>query len=89
MVMIEFIFLQKQVSRIISISDNIKIISNDVKNIAILGRIPFVGVKDIITNEELGTTVDSKILSGITGEAGFKVYYSANGEATKDFFATD
>ncbi len=61
---------------------------NSVSNIVILGRIPFKGVKDIATGAELGTNVDTKLLSKITTLDGndddFKFYYSTNGEATKD-----
>ena len=60
----------------------------EISNLAILGRIPFKGVKDVISGEELNTTVDSKLLSTISqddrNEVAFKVYYSENEEATKD-----
>ena len=61
---------------------------NVVNNVSILGRIPFEGVKDIETGEDLGTTVDSKLVSGLVSDerngAAFNIYYSENGEATKD-----
>ncbi len=61
---------------------------NKVSNLAILGRIPFKGVKDIATQDDLGTTLDTKLVSGIVSDehnkTEFKVYYSENGEATKD-----
>ena len=61
---------------------------NVVSDFCILGRIPFKGVKDIKTDEDLGTTVDTRLVSGIVADekntASFKVYYSENGEATKD-----
>lgn len=61
---------------------------NKVSDLAILGRIPFKGVKDIESGEDLGTTLDTKLISGITSDehnkTEFKVYYSENGEATKD-----
>ena len=62
--------------------------NNIVSDFSILGRIPFKGVKDIKTEEDLGTTVDTRLVSGIAADeknkASFKVYYSTNGEATKD-----
>ena len=61
---------------------------NPISDVSILGRIPFKGVKDIITGEEFGTTVDSKLLSHVIENANnntkFNIYYSENGEATKD-----
>lgn len=59
---------------------------NSISNISILGRIPFVGNKDIVSNEELGTTVDSKLISLINSNnnVNFNIYYSENGEATND-----
>lgn len=61
---------------------------NKVSNLAVLGRIPFKGVKDIATQDDLGTTLDTKLVSGIISDehnkTEFKVYYSENGEATKD-----
>lgn len=59
---------------------------NDISEIEILGRIPFKGVKDIISGDDLGTTLDTKMVSKIASENNieFKVYYSENGEATKD-----
>ena len=70
---------------------NIHVINNNnntVSNIAILGRIPFKGVKDIASGAELGTNVDTRLLTKITTLDGsddkYKFYYSSNGEATKD-----
>lgn len=61
---------------------------NTVSNLSILGRIPFKGVKDIESGEELGTTLDTKMINGIVSDehnnASFKVYYSENEEATND-----
>ncbi len=61
---------------------------NKVSDLAILGRIPFKGVKDIATGDDLGTTLDTKLVSRIISDehnkTEFKVYYSENGEATKD-----
>ena len=62
--------------------------ANAVSNVAILGRIPFAGVKDIVTAEDLGTTMDTKMVSLIEADAKnnalFTIYYSENGEATRD-----
>ena len=62
--------------------------NNIVSDLSILGRIPFDGVKDIQTGEELGTNVNTKLVSGIIPDekngTEFRVYYSDNGEATKD-----
>ena len=61
---------------------------NTVSNLAILGRVPFAGVKDIESGEELGTTMDTKMVAGISSSqsnnAEFTIYYSENGEATAD-----
>lgn len=61
---------------------------NTVSNLAILGRIPFKGVKDVLSGNELGTTVNTKFVSGIVSDSNnngtFDVYYSENGEATRD-----
>ena len=61
---------------------------NTVSNFAILGRTPFAGVKDIVTGDDLGTTTNTKLLGGLVADtrnqAEFTVYYSENGEATKD-----
>jgi uncharacterized repeat protein (TIGR01451 family) len=62
--------------------------SNTVSDVSILGRIPFKGVKDIATGEDLGTTIDTKLVSTLVSDehnnTSFEVYYSENGEATKD-----
>lgn len=61
---------------------------NTVSNIAILGRIPFKGVKDILSGNDLGTTVDTRMITGLVSDVKnngtFNIYYSENGEATKD-----
>ena len=70
----------------------ISILNNSGKSYSdfrILGRIPFAGNKDITTGEDLGTTVDTILESGIVSENdnmgyGYTVYYSENGEATDD-----
>lgn len=62
--------------------------ANIVSNIAILGRTMFVGNKDILTNEDLGTTINAPMISGISSDtnngADFTIYYSTNENATKD-----
>lgn len=62
--------------------------SNIVSNLNILGRIPFKGAKDIATSEDLGTTLDTKLMAGLVADEknleNFTIYYSENGEATKD-----
>ena len=67
--------------------------NNTISNLAVLGRIPFKGVKDIATGDDLGTTLDTKLLSGITpdehNKTEVKVYYSETGEATKDLNDTN
>ena len=61
---------------------------NPVSDVAILGRVPFTGVKDIVTSEEIGTTVDANMVSEIVSDSlnntDFIIYYSENGEATRD-----
>ena len=61
---------------------------NTVSELSILGRIPFKGVKDIETGEDLGTTLDTKMVSGIVPDVNnrgnFIIYYSTNPEATND-----
>lgn len=61
---------------------------NTVSKVAILGRVPFAGVKDIVTGEELGTTSNTKLVNGLIADernqSQFNIYYSENGEATKD-----
>ncbi len=61
---------------------------NAVSNLSILGKIPFKGVKDLATGEDLGTTLDTKLVSGIlsneSNRGDFTVYYSENAEATKE-----
>ncbi len=61
---------------------------NPVTNLAVLGRIPFEGVKDIATGDELGTTLDTKLVGNVISDerngVEFNVYYSENPEATKD-----
>lgn len=61
---------------------------NTISNVSILGRFPYKGVTDILTGDDLGTTIDVKLLSGITSDernnTNVKVYYSTNGDADKN-----
>ena len=61
---------------------------NSVSNVSILGRFPFEGARDIITGDDLGTTLDVKVINGITADernrAEVKVYYSNNADADND-----
>lgn len=59
------------------------------QNVVILGRTPFEGNKKITSGEDLGSTFTAKMVSGIQNETGLPsnqitVYYSANGEATRE-----
>lgn len=60
----------------------------EMKNVSILGRTAFKGNKLISTNEDLGTTVDTKMVSELSETYGtyknVTIYYSENGEATND-----
>lgn len=62
--------------------------TNPISNISILGRIPFDSNKDILTGEDLGTTVNTKLNTKIVPDSNnktnFKIYYSSNGEANND-----
>ncbi len=58
-------------------------------NFKILGRIPFIGNKEITTGKDLGTTVDTILDTVITSsysDVPYTVYYSENGEATDDLY---
>ena len=58
---------------------------NSISNISILGRTIFAGNTDLITGEDLGTTLDAVMVSGISYDGDeFTIYYSTNGEATED-----
>ncbi len=61
---------------------------NTVSDLAILGRIPFKGNKDIESGDNLGTTSDTKLVEALVSDERIKeqftIYYSENGEATKD-----
>lgn len=61
---------------------------NKTSDIKILGRIPFKGNKNVKTGEDLGTTVDTKLVNKISedsqNKANAKIYYSENGNATQE-----
>ena len=61
---------------------------NKCTDIVLLGRIPFVGVKDVVTNEDLGTTTNTVmkdlIKEDIANTNTVDIYYSSNAEANKD-----
>ena len=60
-------------------------LQKDAEELKILGRIPFKGNKSIDGNKELGTTIDTKILSPIQlSGIDAKIYYSEKEEATED-----
>ena len=67
---------------------------NICSSINILGRIPFKGNKSVEKQEDLGTTVDTYIRSYISSNnqipaENIKIYYSENGEATRDLNNTN
>jgi len=65
-------------------------LGNAAKNVSILGRTPFKGNKTIDSNQDLGTNIDTKVMNKITLEgAEADIYYSENGEATKDLANKD
>lgn len=61
---------------------------NTLSNAVILGRTMFKGNKDVDTLQDLGTTMDIPMSSKITlsglPEENVEIYYSTNGNATKD-----
>ena len=61
---------------------------NVVKDVKILGRIPFKGNTDVTTGENLGTTLDTNMINGViastNNKVNVKIYYSENGTATED-----
>lgn len=61
---------------------------NETTQIKTIGRIPFVDNKDIISNENLGTTINAQIAELIkyteNTEKEIYIYYSENGEADTD-----
>ncbi len=61
--------------------------NNTVSEVSILGRIPFKGVKDLATGEDLGTTSDTTLAGALVQSSSnkeqFNIYYSVNPDATK------
>ena len=61
--------------------------SNVVSNVKILGRIPFVGVKDITNGDTLGTTIDTTLYRAISSDGNdglFRIFYSEKEDATNE-----
>ena len=62
--------------------------TNTIDNVSILGRTLFEGNKDIVTGSDLGSNVTIPLASGISASgidaSKIKIYYSENGNATKD-----
>ena len=62
--------------------------SNPCSDLVLLGRIPFSGNKDVITSEDLGTTVTTKIVGNIKANGNNPynsiIYYSTNENANKN-----
>lgn len=62
--------------------------NNSISNTVVLGRLPFKGNKQIDTTTDLETTFDVELRTKITltgvAKENIKIYYSENGEATKD-----
>ena len=67
--------------------------NNIVKDVKLLGRIPFEGNTDIQTGAELGTTLNTKLIGNIVSnsenKASATIYYSENGLATTDLTKTE
>lgn len=61
---------------------------NECEDVRAIGRIPFKDNKDVITNELLGTTIDTTLENIITinntNNSNIKIFYSENPEATAD-----
>lgn len=80
---------QKQVKYTMNVINNY---SNTLDNVKVLGRTPFAGNKDVLTLQDLGSTMDLPLSSGLTisklDSSKYTVYYSENGEATTDLSNT-
>ncbi len=67
--------------------------SNSIRNVFILGRLPFKNNNQIDTNTSLGSNFNMNLKDAIkvTGvdNSKVKIYYSTNGEATKDSLNTE
>lgn len=89
---------QGKIADKIGIYEDAKITKTDLKvvnntgntcdNIVAIGRLPFKGNKNINTDEDLGTTLDTKLKSKLKvngiDESKVNIYYSENGEANID-----
>lgn len=63
-------------------------------DVVLMGRIPFENNADVMTNEDLGTNVNTRMVSNIREEANSNensiiIYYSSNETATPDLADTD
>lgn len=69
----------------ITVMNNTRRDFNDFK---ILGRIPFIGNTDVVTGEDLGTTVDTILDSEFRcmSDVGYTIYYSENPYATDNLY---
>lgn len=76
---------QKEVTFTMNVINNYE---NTLDNVFVLGRTPFAGNKDVATSQNLGSTMDMPLTTGITvngiDSSNIIVYYSENGEATSD-----
>lgn len=74
---------EKQVQQTIILMNNT---GNETTDIKVLGRIPFVGNTDILSDEDLQTTVNTILSNSInySGEKEIQIYYSENGVANTD-----
>lgn len=76
---------QKEVTFTMNVINNYE---NTLDNVVILGRTPFAGNKDVITSQNLSSTMDMPLTTGITvsgiDSSNITIYYSENGEATSD-----
>ena len=79
---IEILTQAKKVTNTITLMNNT---GNETTTIKTIGRIPHIGAKNIITGEELGNTINLKLISKINFLEGaqkeYTVYYTTNGEA--------
>ena len=61
--------------------------NNNISNLTILGRFPYEGVRDILNDDNLGTTQNVRITRGLVPDeinnVGFKIYYSEKTDATR------
>lgn len=80
---------QKEVTFTMEVINNYQ---NTLDNVVVLGRTPFAGNKDVITLQDLGSTMNLPLSSEITvnniDATKVTIYYSENGEATTDLSNT-